>query len=336
MSDGIPIHVDDVPEQRWEVGELEATRKRLGAAANALRMGVAIIDIAPGGRSTPGARPRRRGRGLPRAGGLRRQLAVVGLQGRPRLRDRPRRRAPAPGPGRRAHADRRRRGAEGARGRRGLAHAPDLAAAREAVLGRPALVAGGHAAAVRRRRAARPARGPGAHRGAPADHPQPGRPAAQRGPREAPPTPPATRATWAPSGSCSPTTRCRRTPGTPTCTSTPRARSAGTCAAGAGSRGSAPQAHELRPGSFWLRRPNGGVGHRIEVGPEGMDLITMGDLVAGRRRRLSRAEDGQGRSRRGASVRPEGLTHAGHWEGKRTTGTNPFLVPGSMTPSEAQ
>jgi uncharacterized cupin superfamily protein len=39
------------------------------------------------------------------------------------------------------------------------------------------------------------------------------------------------------------------------------------------------QAHELRPGSFWLRRPNGGVGHRIEVGPEGMDLITMGDLV---------------------------------------------------------
>ena len=53
MSDGIPIHVDDVPEQRWEVGELEATRKRLGAAANALRMGVAIIEIAPGGRSTP-------------------------------------------------------------------------------------------------------------------------------------------------------------------------------------------------------------------------------------------------------------------------------------------
>jgi uncharacterized cupin superfamily protein len=39
------------------------------------------------------------------------------------------------------------------------------------------------------------------------------------------------------------------------------------------------EAHELRPGSFWLRRPNGGVGHRIEVGPEGMDLVTMGDLV---------------------------------------------------------
>ena len=40
-------------------------------------------------------------------------------------------------------------------------------------------------------------------------------------------------------------------------------------------------AHALRPGSFWLRRPNGGAGHRIEVGPEGMDLITMGDLVPG-------------------------------------------------------
>ncbi|MEA2126475.1 MAG: hypothetical protein QOI80_3257 [Solirubrobacteraceae bacterium] len=37
----------------------------------------------------------------------------------------------------------------------------------------------------------------------------------------------------------------------------------------------------LRPGSFFLRRPNGGVGHRIEVGPEGMDLLTMGDLVGG-------------------------------------------------------
>jgi len=41
------------------------------------------------------------------------------------------------------------------------------------------------------------------------------------------------------------------------------------------------EAHELQPGSFWLRRPNGGVGHRVEVGPDGMDLITMGDLIPG-------------------------------------------------------
>ena len=53
MSDGIPIHVDDVPAQRWEAGEIQASRKRLGAAANALRMGVAILEIDPGARSTP-------------------------------------------------------------------------------------------------------------------------------------------------------------------------------------------------------------------------------------------------------------------------------------------
>lgn len=39
--------------------------------------------------------------------------------------------------------------------------------------------------------------------------------------------------------------------------------------------------YELRAGSFWLSRPDEGIGHRIEVGPEGMDLITMGDLIAG-------------------------------------------------------
>src|SRR3954466_13129147 len=53
MADGIPIHVHDVPEQHWNAGEIRATRRRLGAAANAVRRGVAIIDIAPGGRSTP-------------------------------------------------------------------------------------------------------------------------------------------------------------------------------------------------------------------------------------------------------------------------------------------
>src|SRR3954454_24705258 len=53
MADGIPIHVDDVPEQGWEVGELSARRKRLGAAAHAARLGVAIIELPPGARSTP-------------------------------------------------------------------------------------------------------------------------------------------------------------------------------------------------------------------------------------------------------------------------------------------
>jgi uncharacterized cupin superfamily protein len=41
------------------------------------------------------------------------------------------------------------------------------------------------------------------------------------------------------------------------------------------------EAYPLTAGSFWLRRENTGVGHRIEVGPDGMDLVTMGDLVPG-------------------------------------------------------
>jgi len=40
-------------------------------------------------------------------------------------------------------------------------------------------------------------------------------------------------------------------------------------------------AHPLTAGSFWLRRENTGVGHRIEVGPDGMELVTMGDLIGG-------------------------------------------------------
>jgi mannose-6-phosphate isomerase-like protein (cupin superfamily) len=40
-------------------------------------------------------------------------------------------------------------------------------------------------------------------------------------------------------------------------------------------------AHELRAGSFWLAHQDTGVGHRIEVGPEGMTLVTMGDLIEG-------------------------------------------------------
>jgi uncharacterized cupin superfamily protein len=40
-------------------------------------------------------------------------------------------------------------------------------------------------------------------------------------------------------------------------------------------------AHPLRAGSFWFTRENAGVGHRIEVGPEGMQLVTMGDLIPG-------------------------------------------------------
>lgn len=50
---GIPIHADDVPVERWEHGELAVRRRRLAKAAGARRMGIAIIEIDPGRRSTP-------------------------------------------------------------------------------------------------------------------------------------------------------------------------------------------------------------------------------------------------------------------------------------------
>src|SRR3954451_6243835 len=53
MTDGLPIHADDVPAEQWAVGELAATRRRLGRAAGAKRLGVALIEIPPGRRSTP-------------------------------------------------------------------------------------------------------------------------------------------------------------------------------------------------------------------------------------------------------------------------------------------
>lgn len=53
MPDDRPIHVDDVASHRWDYGEIGATRRRLGAAAGAKRLGVALIEIDPGKRSTP-------------------------------------------------------------------------------------------------------------------------------------------------------------------------------------------------------------------------------------------------------------------------------------------
>ena len=53
MPDGLPFQIDDVPAHRWEVGELAATRRKLGRHAGAARLGVAIIAIDPGKRSTP-------------------------------------------------------------------------------------------------------------------------------------------------------------------------------------------------------------------------------------------------------------------------------------------
>jgi uncharacterized cupin superfamily protein len=48
-----PLLADSLDPERWKVGELDASRRRLGAAAGATRLGVALIEISPGARSTP-------------------------------------------------------------------------------------------------------------------------------------------------------------------------------------------------------------------------------------------------------------------------------------------
>jgi uncharacterized cupin superfamily protein len=53
MADDLPIHVDDVPSHRWDYGEVGATRWRLGRATGAKRLGVALIEIDPGKRFSP-------------------------------------------------------------------------------------------------------------------------------------------------------------------------------------------------------------------------------------------------------------------------------------------
>jgi uncharacterized cupin superfamily protein len=53
MTEGLPIRVEDVASHRWEYGEVGATRRRLGITAGARRLGIALIEIDPGRRSTP-------------------------------------------------------------------------------------------------------------------------------------------------------------------------------------------------------------------------------------------------------------------------------------------
>ena len=68
-----------------------------------------------------------------------------------------------------------------------------------------------------------------------------------------------------------------------------------------------------------------------------MDLITMGDLVPADV--VAYPELRMVRVARGVELPydAEGLNERGSLgEGRATTGTNPMLVPGSMTPSEAQ
>ena len=53
MPTDLPFHVDDVATERRDYGEIAGTRRRLGAAAGAKRLGIALIEIDPGKRFSP-------------------------------------------------------------------------------------------------------------------------------------------------------------------------------------------------------------------------------------------------------------------------------------------
>ena len=279
MSDGIPIHVDDVPAQEWEVGEMKARRRRLGVAANALRMGVAIIEIAPGARSTP-----------PHAHVDEDEVFLVlagsGVSWQ----------------------------SSGSKDVRAYEIATDDVLLHRAQGDAHTLIAGDDGLTVLvvaegsrtgltwLPRAKQFWVGP---RWSPADMPPPFVADAQLGPLEIPEPgaerPPTIRNLEdlplheGVDGLTAYATRDARDMGSERLVLATDAMPPDThntdlhfhstreecwyVRRGGGIARIGDAAHELRAGSFWLRRPNGGVGHRIEVGPEGMDLVTMGDLV---------------------------------------------------------
>jgi uncharacterized cupin superfamily protein len=281
MTDDIPIHVDDVPERRWEVGDLRARRKRLGAAASAVRLGVAIIDIDPGARSTP---PHShvdedevflvlRGSGISWQSSGSKDVRAYAVGVDDVLVH------PSGGDAHTLIA-----GDDGltvlvvAEGSRtGLTWLPR---AKQFWIGR---------------------------RWSPPDMPPPFQADADLGPLEVPALtserPETIRnLTDLPlhegrEGLTAYAANDARDMGSKRLVLARDAMPPDThntemhfhsareecwyVRAGGGIARLGEEAHELRPGSFWLTRPNGGVGHRVEVGPGGMDLITMGDLIPG-------------------------------------------------------
>ena len=281
MSDGIPIHVDDVPPQQWEAGEIKASRRRLGAAANALRMGVAIIEIAPGARSTPA-----------HAHVDEDELFLV-LEG--------------------SGISWQSSGSKDVRayeiGKDDVLLHPAQGDAHTLIAGEDGLTVLAVAEGSRTHltwlpRAKQFWVGP---RWSPADMPPPFAADAQLGPLEIPEPEPERPPTIrnlrdlplheGADGLTAYATRDARDMGSgrlvlatdamPPDRHTTDLHFHSTreecwyVRGGSGVARIGDEAHPLRAGSFWLRRANGGVGHRIEVGPEGMDLITMGDLIPG-------------------------------------------------------
>jgi len=281
MADDIPIQVDDVPEQSWDVGDLRARRKRLGAAASAVRLGVAIIEIAPGARSTP-----------PHSHTDEDEVFLVlagsGISWQ----------------------------SSGSKDVRAYAIGQDDVLLHQSGGDAHTLIAGDDGLTVLV--VAEGSRTgltwlPRARqfwigsRWSPANMPHPFRADADLGPLEIPDLsgdrPPAIRNLGdlplheGRHGITAYAANDARDMGSERLVLARDAMPPDThntelhfhsareecwyVRAGSGIARLGEEAHALRPGSFWLAWPNGGKGHRVEVGPEGMDLITMGDLIPG-------------------------------------------------------
>lgn len=280
MNHGLPIHADQVERQVWDAGEIQAQRRRLGAAVSAARLGVALIEIEPGKRSTP-----------PHSHVDEDEVFLV-LKGT---------------------------GVSyqlGASGPRTWEIGVDDLILHASGGDAHTLIAGGGGLTVlvvaegsRTRLTWLPRTGQFwiGNRWTPADTPPPFIADSELGPLDIP----------APSAERPPTIRnladlsldegrigrlayasrdvremgsqrlVLATDAMPPNTHNTDLHFHSTreecwfVRAGGGIARVGDDGFELRPGSFWLRRPNGGIGHRIEVGPDGMDLVTMGDLVGG-------------------------------------------------------
>lgn len=277
-----PIHVDDVAETSWQIGELDARRKRLGAAVGAHRLGVAIITIAPGRRSTPPhSHADEEEAFLVLAGdGISWQAAAD----------------------RRAHAYRVTVGDVLVHRANGPAHTLIAGSQGMTVL---VVAEGSRTGITYLPRTEQFWLGP---RWSPAATAHPYRADADAGPLEIPPASPARpssivalaacplneggqgRFRWATRDGARAAGARRLVLATdelpPGSINTPLhwhtiAEECFYVLRGTGVARIGEEAHPLRPGSFFLRPPQPGVGHRIEVGPEGMEYVTIGDLVAG-------------------------------------------------------
>ena len=281
MTSGLPIHLDDVAPRRWDHGEIGATRRRLGVAAGAKRLGVAIIEIDPRKRSTP---PHSHadedeaflvlaGSGLSyqTAGGDDARTYAIGVDD--------------------------------------LLWHPANGDAHTLVAGDGGLTVlvvaeGSRTNITYLPRANQFWLGP---RWSPADTPDPFAADAALGPLELPPPsaerPPTIRnLSELPlhegrAGRLAYATRDVRDMGSDKLVLAQDAMPPEThntdlhfhsareeawfVRRGTGIARLGEDAHPLREGSFWLCREDTGIGHRIEVGPDGMDLVTMGDLIAG-------------------------------------------------------